>query len=221
MKRHKSQLPLPPTENDHTQKVDPALFRLYAGSLKILQALKPWVCDFSSSAPPKEIIQNEIMTLFICIYPTIFLLYLPAPVRETGWSIRYLNLFLRTGLCQTWSTERGRVPWGEKKNHEYTAEGALVKWNLFFFFFFYYLRISFSSAWFFFFSKFLKENPSWTLLPPPSPYHPSGSSQCTNPKHPASCIEPGLAWMKFILNHFFEYIKGIWILFRKNIILIG
>ena len=27
----------------------------------------------------------------------------------------------------------------------------------------------------------------------PSPYHPSGSSQCTSPKHPVSCIEPGLA----------------------------
>ena len=36
-------------------------------------------------------------------------------------------------------------------------------------------------------------SPSWTLLPPPSPYHPSGSSQCTSPKHPALCIEPGLA----------------------------
>ena len=36
-------------------------------------------------------------------------------------------------------------------------------------------------------------SPSWTLLPPPSPYHPSGSSQCTSPKHPVSCIEPGLA----------------------------
>ena len=35
-------------------------------------------------------------------------------------------------------------------------------------------------------------SPSWTLLPPPSPFHPSGSSQCTSPKHPASCIEPGL-----------------------------
>ena len=29
--------------------------------------------------------------------------------------------------------------------------------------------------------------------PPPSPYHPSGSSQCTSPKLPVSCIEPGLA----------------------------
>ena len=36
-------------------------------------------------------------------------------------------------------------------------------------------------------------SPSWTLLPPPSPYLPSGSSQCTSPKHPVSCIEPGLA----------------------------
>ena len=36
-------------------------------------------------------------------------------------------------------------------------------------------------------------SPSWTLLSSPSPYHPSGSSQCTSPKHPVSCIEPGLA----------------------------
>ena len=31
------------------------------------------------------------------------------------------------------------------------------------------------------------------LNPPPSPYHPSGSSQCTSPEHPVLCIEPGLA----------------------------
>ena len=35
-------------------------------------------------------------------------------------------------------------------------------------------------------------SPSWMPLPPPSPYHPSGSSQCTSSKHPVSCIEPGL-----------------------------
>ena len=34
--------------------------------------------------------------------------------------------------------------------------------------------------------------PSWTPLPPPSPSHPSGSSQCTGPEHPVSCIKPGL-----------------------------
>ena len=32
-------------------------------------------------------------------------------------------------------------------------------------------------------------SPSWTPLPPLSPSHPSGSSQCTSP---VSCIEPGL-----------------------------
>ena len=30
-------------------------------------------------------------------------------------------------------------------------------------------------------------------LPPPSPYHPSGSSQRTSPKHPVSFIKPRLA----------------------------
>ena len=34
-------------------------------------------------------------------------------------------------------------------------------------------------------------------LPPPSLYHPSGSSQCTSPEHPVSCVEPGLA-IRFI-----------------------
>ena len=40
-------------------------------------------------------------------------------------------------------------------------------------------------------------SPSWTVLPPPSPHHPSRSSPCTSPKHPVSCIEPGLA-IRFI-----------------------
>ena len=33
---------------------------------------------------------------------------------------------------------------------------------------------------------------SWTPLPPPSASHPSGSSWCTSPGHPVSCIKPGL-----------------------------
>ena len=36
-------------------------------------------------------------------------------------------------------------------------------------------------------------------LPPPSLYHPSGSSQCTSPKHPLSCIKPELA-IRFIYD---------------------
>ena len=35
-------------------------------------------------------------------------------------------------------------------------------------------------------------SPSWNPLPPPSPYHPFGSSQCISPEHSVSCIEPGL-----------------------------
>ena len=34
---------------------------------------------------------------------------------------------------------------------------------------------------------------SWTPLPPPTTYHLSGSSLCTSPKHPVSCIEHRLA----------------------------
>ena len=34
---------------------------------------------------------------------------------------------------------------------------------------------------------------SWNPLPPPSPYHLSGSSQCTSHKHPVSCIKSRLA----------------------------
>ena len=34
--------------------------------------------------------------------------------------------------------------------------------------------------------------PTLNPLPPPSPYHLSGSSQFTSPKHPVSCIEPRL-----------------------------
>ena len=42
-------------------------------------------------------------------------------------------------------------------------------------------------------------SPSWTPLPLPSPSHPSGSSQCTSPEHPVSCIKPGLA-IRFIYD---------------------
>ena len=47
-------------------------------------------------------------------------------------------------------------------------------------------------------------SPSWTSLPPPSPYHPSGSSQCTSPKHPLSCIKPGLGFISYMILYMFE-----------------
>ena len=54
-------------------------------------------------------------------------------------------------------------------------------------------------------------SPSWTLLPPPSPFPPSVSSQCTSPKHPVSWIEPGLA-TRFIhgLEYFEHYFARVW-----------
>ena len=36
-------------------------------------------------------------------------------------------------------------------------------------------------------------SPCWTPLPLPSPDHLSELCQCTSPKYPVSCIEPGLA----------------------------
>ena len=41
-------------------------------------------------------------------------------------------------------------------------------------------------------------------LPPPSLYHPSGSSQCTSPKHPVSCIKPGLVIVSYMILYMFQ-----------------
>ena len=42
---------------------------------------------------------------------------------------------------------------------------------------------------------------SWIPLPPPTPYHLSGSSPCTSPKHPVSCIKHRLA-LRFLHDSF-------------------
>ena len=57
-----------------------------------------------------------------------------------------------------------------------------------------------------------------SLPPPPSPYHLSGSSQCTSPKHPASCIEPRLA-IHFLYDSIHEtLVVGFHGLFSSNIL---
>ena len=56
------------------------------------------------------------------------------------------------------------------------------------------------------------------LNPPPSPYQPPGSSQSTNPKHPASCIEPGLAtpWIfSFLIGHFKIIFEMVYFLIKS------
>ena len=47
-------------------------------------------------------------------------------------------------------------------------------------------------------------SPSWLSLPPPSPSHPSASSQCSGPEHPVSCIEPGLATVSHMIIYMFQ-----------------
>ena len=110
------------------------------------------------------------------------------------------------GLQGKWVKCLGKIlnSWGKRINSIFAWQA-----DLFFFFFF-------KCGWTLFFFKFyfilkfynivlvlpnIEMNPpqvylcspSWTLLLPSSPYPPSGSSQCTSPKHPVSCIEPGLA----------------------------
>ena len=41
-------------------------------------------------------------------------------------------------------------------------------------------------------------------LPPPSPYHPSGSSQCTSPKHPVSCMKPNWRFISYMILYMFQ-----------------
>ena len=80
-----------------------------------------------------------------------------------------------------------------------TTNRDYVQLSFFFSFFKIYFILFFNFTilyWFCHISKWIRHrytcSPSWNLLPPPSPYHPSGSSQCTSPKHPVSFIEPGL-----------------------------
>ena len=65
----------------------------------------------------------------------------------------------------------------------------------YYFFFFFFLFFNFTILYWF--CRISNESATGIhvfpiLNPPPSPYHPSGSSQCTSPKHPVSCIKPGL-----------------------------
>ena len=67
--------------------------------------------------------------------------------------------------------------------------------KFFFFFTLFYVTILY---WFCHTLTWIRHGCTWvpnpeTPLPPPAPYHLSGSSQCTSPKHPVSCIEPRLA----------------------------
>ena len=75
-----------------------------------------------------------------------------------------------------------------------------VTWSLFFNFFKFFLEANYFTILYWFCHTLTWICHGCTcgphpepLLPHPSPSHTSGSSQCTRPKHPVSCIKPGLA----------------------------
>ena len=77
---------------------------------------------------------------------------------------------------------------------EFKLVGCNTGWvpkNWCFYYYYYFILFFNFTIWYWFchISTWIHHtcSPSWTLLPPPSPYHPSGSSQCTSPKHPVSC----------------------------------
>ena len=47
-------------------------------------------------------------------------------------------------------------------------------------------------------------SPSWTPLQPPTPSHPPGSSQCTSPEHPVSCIDLDWRSSSHMIIHMFQ-----------------
>ena len=47
-------------------------------------------------------------------------------------------------------------------------------------------------------------SPSWTPLPPPSPYHPSGSSRCTSPKHQYHASNLDWQFVSYMILYMFQ-----------------
>ena len=52
-------------------------------------------------------------------------------------------------------------------------------------------------------------SPSWTPLPPPSPSHPSGSSQCTSPEHLSHASNLGWWSAETVLFHIAFYFMKV------------
>ena len=74
------------------------------------------------------------------------------------------------------------------KSQEKSKKKSIVFSGFFIFNFFFYFTILY---WFRHTSTWIRHR--CTRVPNPEPpSHPSGSSQCTSPKHPAPCIEPRL-----------------------------
>ena len=77
-------------------------------------------------------------------------------------------------------------------------QARILEWVAIPFFFFFTLFYFTILYWFCHTLTWIRHGCTWVPkheppLPPPTPYHFSGSSPCTSPKHPVSCIEHRLA----------------------------
>ena len=94
--------------------------------------------------------------------------------------------------------QHARPPCPSPSPRVHTKPMSLSQWCFLFFKFYFYFILLYHTV---LVLPYINMNPprvymssqSWTLLPPPTPYHLSGSSPCTSPKHPVSCIKHRLA----------------------------
>ena len=92
--------------------------------------------------------------------------------------------------------QSGRKDWTFKESFLSSLSSTLLFWYDILGLFFFFLTLQYCIS----FAKYRNESatgiPAFPILnPPPSslPSPPTGSSQCTSPKHPVLCIEPRLA----------------------------
>ena len=103
-----------------------------------------------------------------------------------------------------------RVPWTARRSNQFILK-EISPGGSFFIILFYFLTLQYCIG----FAIYQHESATGIhtfpiLNPPPSLYHPSESSQCISPRHPISCIEPGLA------THFIYDIIHVSVFFGRN-----
>ena len=135
------------------------------------------------------------------LYPHFMFEILQARLQQyVNWELPDVKAEFRKGrgtgdqidnIC--WIVEKARE--FQKKT---SLSASLIMLKSFIFYFYFFQTLFFFNFIFYFIFKLytivlvlpnIKMNPpqiymcssSWTLLPPPTPYHPSGSSQCTSP----------------------------------------
>ena len=97
-----------------------------------------------------------------------------------------------------WRSLAGYSPWGCRVGNDWVTSLSLsFFFSVLFIYFLYNIVVVFAIYWH---ESATGIHVFRILNPPPSPSHPSGSSQCTSPEHRVSCIEPGLA-IRFTYDH--------------------